>query len=154
MSMITMPQPGSLLEEESSLSDPMIGPSEDDEETGLTAVTYSLVENGTKRRGTKLIDSNGYSYNVKRRRVNATNWQCTVRPKMEPCRATVTQRSDSNFQSGAKAYSHPAEVGAATASKISYAIKERALADIFKPASAVVNEVLHSRHYLIKFHKR
>ncbi len=65
MSMITMPQPGSLLEEESLLSDPMIGPSEEDEETGLTAVTYSLVENGTKRRGTKLIDSNGYSYNVK-----------------------------------------------------------------------------------------
>ncbi len=53
-----------------------------------------------------------------------------------------------------KAHNHPAEVGAATASKISYAIKERALADIFKPASAVVNEVLHLRHYLIKFHKR
>jgi len=30
----------------------------------------------------KLIDSNGYSYNVKRQRPNATDWQCIVRPKV------------------------------------------------------------------------
>ena len=138
-SIIDSPQLGSLLDEESSIADPSIRLAEED---GVaTEITYCLIENGTKHRGVKLVDSEGYAYNVKRKRVSATDWQCTVRPKLQPCRATVIERSDGTFQPGEKGHNHPAEVGAATAAKISSNVKEKALADLFKPASAVVNEV-------------
>ena len=138
-SIIDSPQLGSLLDEESSIADPSIRLAEED---GVaTEITYCLIENGTKHRGVKLVDSEGYAYNVKRKRVSATDWQCTVRPKLQPCRATVIERSDGTFQPGKKGHNHPAEVGAATAAKISSNVKEKALADLFKPASAVVNEV-------------
>ena len=42
--------------------------------------TFQIVEGASERGKRKLIDSWGYSYNVKRQRVNATDWQCTVRP--------------------------------------------------------------------------
>ena len=60
---------------EESLSDPSI-----QDLTGLESykITYQLVEAGTQRVKTKLVDSDGYSYNVKLRRANATYWQCTV----------------------------------------------------------------------------
>ena len=43
-------------------------------------VTYESESSNKGKR--KLIDSNGYSYNVKRQRQNATDWQCIVRPKV------------------------------------------------------------------------
>ena len=43
-------------------------------------VTYEIESSNKGKR--KLIDSNGYSYNVKRQRQNATDWQCIVRPKV------------------------------------------------------------------------
>ena len=49
-------------------------------EPSNTALTFSIMEGATNRGKRKLIDSYGYSYNVKRQRVKATDWQCTVRP--------------------------------------------------------------------------
>lgn len=49
-------------------------------EPSNTALTFSIVEGATNKGKRKLIDSYGYSYNVKRQRVKATDWQCTVRP--------------------------------------------------------------------------
>ena len=45
-------------------------------EPSNTALTFSIVEGATNRGKRKLIDS----YDVKRQRVKATDWQCTVRP--------------------------------------------------------------------------
>ena len=49
-------------------------------EPSNTALTFSIVEGATNKGKRKLNDSCGYSYNVKRQRVKATDWQCTVRP--------------------------------------------------------------------------
>ena len=43
----------------------------------------------------KLIDSNGYTYNIKSRGVNVVYWQCSVRPKVNPCKALVIERGSS-----------------------------------------------------------
>ena len=43
-------------------------------------VTFHLVEQGTKRRKTMLVDSLGFTHNVNSKRSYATYWQCTVRP--------------------------------------------------------------------------
>ncbi|XP_067024035.1 uncharacterized protein [Acropora muricata] len=104
-------------------------------------VTYQLVEGGTKRAKTKLADSDGYTYNVQLRRANVTYWQCTVRPKGNHCRAIVIQRGN-EFQQGKQNHNHPPAAGAATAATVMASVKGRAVEDQFKPASAIVNEVL------------
>ena len=43
-------------------------------------LTFQIMEGASERGKRKLIDSNGFSYNVKRQRLEATDWQCTVRP--------------------------------------------------------------------------
>ena len=46
------------------------------------AATFQILEDCTRKGKPKLIDSRDYCYNIKRRRGNATDWQCTVRPKV------------------------------------------------------------------------
>lgn len=103
-------------------------------------VTFTLVENGTSRGKTSLVDSLGFTYNVHSKRPYATYWQCTMRPKGNPCKASVTER-DGTFQAGKSAHNHSVEMGAITALKIISTVKSKALEDKFRPASAIVNEV-------------
>ena len=110
-------------------------------------VSFQIVESGTKRRKTSLIDSLGFSYNVHSRRPCATYWQCTVRPKGNPCKASVTERNGV-FRSGQQSHNHTVEMGAATAAKIVSQVKSKALEDKFKPASAIVDEVTINFFYL------
>ena len=65
-----------------------------------------------------------------------------VRPRGNACKATVIQR-DGNFRSGEIFHNHPAEAGAMTAAKIVNLVKENALENKFKPASAIVEEVFN-----------
>ena len=93
---------------------------------------YHLVE-ATKRGKLKLVDSNGYSYNVKRTQGGTTNWQCTIQSKANQCRASVIQW-DGHFQAGKKNHNHVVDVGAATAARIMKTVKSKAMDDLFKPA--------------------
>ena len=103
-------------------------------------IAFQLVEEGTMHRKTKLVDSLRYSYNVRSKWSYATYWQCTVHPRGNACKATVIQQ-DGTFQAGTKAHYHSSEPGAVTAAKIVKLVKEKALEDKFKPASAMVEEV-------------
>ena len=115
-------------------------PAPDEVIAEIQPVTFQIVESGTKRRKSSLIDSLGFSYNVHSRRPYATYWQCTVRPKGNPCKASVTER-DGVFRPGQQSHNHIVEVGAATAAKIVSKVKSKALEEKFKPASAIVDEV-------------
>ncbi|KAJ7387684.1 hypothetical protein OS493_001024 [Desmophyllum pertusum] len=44
-------------------------------------LTYEIVRQSTKRGRPKLIDSQGYTYNIQRLRGVVTDWQCSVRRK-------------------------------------------------------------------------
>ena len=123
---------------EESIADPHIH--HQTEENVRNEVTYQLIEAGTKRARTKLADSDGYTYNVQLRRANATYWQCTVRPTGRHCKAIVIQRGD-GFQHGKYDHNHPPALGAATAARIMASVKEKAIEDQFRPASAIVDEV-------------
>lgn len=96
---------------------------------------------GTKRQKQKLFESRGYTYNVKRRRKDATDWQCTVRPKENRCPATVIQRGET-FTLGSNAHNHTTQPGADVVAKVLSAVKSQAAENLYKPASAIVNEVL------------
>ena len=104
-------------------------------------LTFEVVDGGTKRQKKKLVSSHGYSYGVKRRRVNATDWLCTYRPKENPCSATVVERNGQFFQ-GINSHNHPAQPGLLTAVKVTASVKQKAVGDIFKPAPAIVDDVL------------
>ena len=62
--------------DESTIDDPTPNPVEAETEP----LTFQFLEGGSKRGKRKLIDNRGYSYNVKRQCVNATDWQCMVQP--------------------------------------------------------------------------
>ena len=124
---------------ESSIEEPVPGDVIVDQEA--TAVTYQLVEQGTKRGKTRLVDNLGFTYNVHHKRSYATYWQCTVRPKENPCRASVTER-DGTFHPGKNAHNHAAEVGTAEAAKIITKVKAKAVEEKFKSAAAIVDEVI------------
>lgn len=103
-------------------------------------VTYRIVEEGTKRRKVSLVDSVGFSYNIHSKRPYATYWQCTVRPKGKPCKASVIERNGV-YQAGKSAHNHQIEAGCFIAAKVVAAVKQKALEEKFKPASAIVSEV-------------
>ena len=65
--------------DESSILEPLPAPAEND---SSFALTFQILEDCTTKGTPKLIDSRGYCYNVKRCRAHATDWQCTVRPKV------------------------------------------------------------------------
>ena len=103
-------------------------------------VTYEIVEEGTKRRCKKLIDSRGYSYTFKEKTKTTDYWQCSIRPKGNPCRGTVKEQ-DGSFIPGRNTHNHQPEPGALLAAKIVTCVKQKALDNVFKPATAIVEEV-------------
>ena len=119
-----------------SIEDPAPG----EVHTEIQPVTFQLVKSGTKRRNASLKDNLGFCYNIHSKRPYATYWQCTVRPKGNPCKASVTER-DGVFQPGKHCHNHTVEVGATTAAKIVGRVKSKPLENKFKPASAIVDEV-------------
>ena len=61
--------------------------------------------------------------------------------QVNPCKASIIERSGS-FHLGSNAHNHAAEVGATLAASITAKVKAKAAVDIFRPASAIVEEVL------------
>ena len=53
----------------------------------------------------------------------------------------MTYKVDRAFKPGRQSHNHPAEVGAATAAKIVAEVKRKAAGNIFKPASAIMEQV-------------
>ena len=56
------------------------GPTPHVVEQAEQTLTFQIMDGASERGKRKLIDSCGFSYNVKRQRLDATDWQCTVRP--------------------------------------------------------------------------
>ena len=107
-------------------------------------VTYELVEKSSQRMKDKLIDSLGYTYNVKRRRGTCVYWQCTVRNRVTNCKATVIEKNGS-FRAGMHSHIHSSQPGSAAVHKVRADIKKMAAADHFRSAAVIAEEVLASQ---------
>ena len=81
---------------------PLVEPPVGSNEPGSVEVTFELVEEASKQRKTKLIDSLGYTYNVKGDMLSVTVCQCSVRTKSIYCKATVKQLEDQFNFSGVR----------------------------------------------------
>ncbi len=73
-------------------------------------LTFQVAEQSTKCGKRMLIDSLGYTYSVKKRRVNTTTWQCRVTTNGNRCRAAVTHWADGTFRVGSRSHSHSPSV--------------------------------------------
>ena len=104
------------------------------------SLTFEVVEGASKRGQQKLFDSRGYSYCIKRRRNAITYWHCSFRGKSNHCPASVIQRPE-GFTVGVE-HNHAGEVGLPDTAKLTAATKRKATDDLFRPASAIVDEVL------------
>ena len=70
------PVPDPAVLDEPSILDP---PAAAEESDASNALTFHLLHDSTSKGRPKLVDSRGYSYNIKRRRPKAVDWQCTIR---------------------------------------------------------------------------
>ena len=124
--------------EESSLADVTPHP----EGHSTFEVTYKIVKGGTKRGRDKLIDSHGFSYNQRRRKSEyQVDWECTVRSKHTRCHASVRQRGH-YFTRGKHQHCHQPDKGALIKTKVSTEAKKLAVADVFKPAGLIIQDLL------------
>ena len=106
-------------------------------------MTYHLVEEASLRRRNKLIDSKGFSYNVRRMKADKIHWQCSIRPKGNHCKATVLEQ-DGVYTFGKHPHNHGTYSGTLAAAQIVSTIKTKALEELSKPASVIVKEVFLS----------
>jgi hypothetical protein len=103
--------------------------------------TYEIIKEASIRGQSKLFDSRGYSYTVKRKTSSGTAWRCSFRSKTTNCPATVRQMGD-EFLPGPQEHSHSPNVGAATAASVSVAVKSKAAANPFMSAGDIAEQVL------------
>ena len=85
--------------DESSILEPLPAPVEND---SSFAVTFQILEDCTTKGKPKLIDSRGYYYNIKRRRANTTDWQCTVKPRVSIVKLSYAVFSRETFSTTVK----------------------------------------------------
>ena len=80
-------------------------------------VTWTKVTASTQRGKDHLTNSNGFSFTVSKRRLNATDWHCSVRNSLVKCKARVKEQNGIFFSSAAE-HSHPASIGTTEVAQI------------------------------------
>ena len=89
----------------------------------------------------RLVDSDGYSYSVKRANGNITGSNCSVRNKTFNCKATVRQEGEL-FTGGVHLHLNPTVPGQPLTSMIKSCVMAMETANVFQPAGEILNEVL------------
>ncbi|KAL9977842.1 hypothetical protein ACROYT_G015294 [Oculina patagonica] len=59
-------------------------PATEDKPAAALQLDFQIVKDSTKRGKNKLVDNRGYTYNIERCCRDNSDWQCTVRPKVNP----------------------------------------------------------------------
>ncbi|XP_033626824.1 uncharacterized protein LOC117289694 [Asterias rubens] len=105
------------------------------------AAGFRILQAATHLSRPRLIDSQGFTYNIKRARRNTVEWQCTIRGRKMCCLASYKE-IDGRFTAGPHAHLHTAKPGVCYKTKVAAKIRAKALSDLFQPTSEIVNEVL------------
>jgi len=98
----------------------------------------------SSRGGKKLVDPKGFTYNVKavNKNISVTYWQCSIRPKINPCRASLIEKSDGSFLVGRHQHNHQVNPASGVASRVLQQVKSKAATDVYKSAQVIVREVV------------
>ena len=114
-------------------------------------VTFEVIENATQRSNKLLVDCNGYSYTIKSQNSKSGRvvWRCTLRRKTITCTASVIQIGEV-FTPGPNSHIHPAQPGLDIKVKITKKVHQISKTNLFRSASAIVDEVMSSDFQLEK----
>ncbi|KAG0724050.1 hypothetical protein GWK47_041456 [Chionoecetes opilio] len=107
-------------------------------------ITYEKVISSTQGGQHKVIDSLGYAYTMKRKTRVAVHWRCVVRNNNSNCRATIKE-ADEKYVRGHNPHCHPSEACPAITSKVSALVKKKAVEDVFRSATDIVEEVFRDK---------
>ncbi|KAL3832718.1 hypothetical protein ACJMK2_024335 [Sinanodonta woodiana] len=127
-------------------SDPADGFGDEDDQSfiGDDGITYEIIQCGTQRGFKKLVDSRGYTYNVKRTESamqDTVRWTCSIRNKTRRCPATVQQIGD-EFRHGRKGHNHPGSTTAVLTTKVKAKAKQEAKVNVLEDAESLVDRVI------------
>ena len=103
---------------------------------------YQIIEESSQRGKKKLVDSTGYTYTVKREGDKSILWRCSVRSKGNHCGCTIGFKYATLTYTINGAHNHPPPPGGAAQLRAHRDIKSKAVAEVFRPASAIVDEVM------------
>lgn len=109
-------------------------------------IHYEIVPASSLKGKPLLVDSNGYTYNIKSNknaRTWKTTWRCSVRNKSVTCKATVLQDGET-FTAGLHNHCHQSQPGRQKAIKIAAYVKNKAKDDVFRSAASIVDEAMLS----------
>ena len=68
-----------------------LGPESMDEDE-LEVITWKVLPGASQRQKDLLVENQGFSYTIKRKRGSTVDWRCSKRSKLLTCPATVIQR--------------------------------------------------------------
>ncbi|XP_038076735.1 uncharacterized protein LOC119744726 isoform X1 [Patiria miniata] len=105
------------------------------------AAGYRFLQSSSQRCRPRLVDSQGFMYNVKRVRKKAVDWQCTVRSKKMRC-PVFLKECDGVITPGPHQHTHAPEPGALVKSVVKAAIKAKAIENFNQPTKEIVSQVL------------
>ena len=103
---------------------------------------FQVVESSSQRGKKKLVDGRGFTYTVKRETQKRILWRCSVRSKGNICGCTIGFNHATMEYRVNGTHHHPPTSGAASHLRLQRDVKSKALADVFRPASSIVNEVM------------
>ncbi|XP_022083893.1 uncharacterized protein LOC110975606 isoform X1 [Acanthaster planci] len=102
---------------------------------------YRLLQSSSQRCRPRLVDSQGYTYNIKRVRQKVVDWQCTVRNKKMHC-PVYLKESQGVITPGPHQHIHSPEPGAVVKSLVKAEIRTRAVENLALPTKDIVSQVL------------
>ena len=106
---------------------------------------FYVINGATEKGRTKLIDSYGYDYTLKKMNKDGVScsWRCSRRNKGEECYATVLQNGEV-FKLGKNEHNHETQERSPLIALVQAEIKRQAAEHLFKPARAIVEGILLS----------
>lgn len=123
-----------LIVEESSITD------EDIPSTTANSIPkFEVVENGSKKNTSLLLDGKGFSYTVKSYFPKSKTWMCTRRSGSNPCRGSVRQVDTTFFET--RQHNHEDEINLEYKVKVRKEVKMKALLNPFDSAKNIVEDV-------------
>ena len=100
---------------------------------------FSCQSTGSQKGKPLLIQRLEYCYVIARQQGETTYWRCSTWTSSNRCQSTVMQK-DEKFIVNRHQHSHLAILGRDTAATVRVVIKQKALADVFHPATSIVEE--------------
>ena len=106
-------------------------------------ILFQIVQSGSQKRGLKLHDSRGFSYNVKNRGKETVMWQCVSRNKGKYCPATVKQKGE-DYTLGARQHNHQATMGIHAVTTIRNQVKALAKVNVYTSGTSIAQDLLRT----------